>query len=161
MIDRTDRNVIWVLQQGLPLTEDPYGEVAKSIGMEREELLSRTQSLLDRGVIRRMGARINQRVLGIRMNAMVAWKVPAEKVEEIGSIMAAHPEVTHCYERAIVPLRWEYNLYTVLHACDADTIFHYVRELTSATGISENIVLFSTEEYKRAPAGRIEEVPDS
>ncbi|MDD1677724.1 MAG: Lrp/AsnC family transcriptional regulator [Methanomicrobiales archaeon] len=161
MIDRTEQAVLHALQQGIPLVEDPYGEMAKTIGIERDKLLSCIQSLLDRGIIRRFAARINQRELGIQVNAMVAWKVPPERVEEIGRIMATHPEVTHCYERAIVPQRWEYNLYIVLHGYDPNTVEQYIDELASATGISEKVVLFSTEEYKRAPAGRVGEVIDS
>jgi DNA-binding Lrp family transcriptional regulator len=161
MIDPTDQAFLRVLQQGLPLTEDPYGEMAKTLGIERDEILSRIRALLDRGVIRRFGARINQRSLGITVNAMVAWKVPPQRVEEVGRIMAAHPEVTHCYERRTVPQRWEYNLYTVLHGYDADTVARYISELVTMTGVSERIVLYSTEEYKRTPAGRISEVVNS
>jgi DNA-binding Lrp family transcriptional regulator len=160
MIDGKELTLLQALQEGLPLTEDPFGEVARTIGITREELLSRTRTLLNRGVIRRLGARINQRTLGIRVNAMVAWKVPEDRVEEVGRMMAAHPEITHCYERAVVPHRWEYNLYIVLHACDTDTVLRYVRELSASAGISEHVVLFSTTEYKRAPAGRVAEVAD-
>jgi DNA-binding Lrp family transcriptional regulator len=155
MIDRTEQNLLRALTDGLPLSEDPFGDVAERIGLEREDLLLRIQSLLDRGVIRRFGARINQREVGIGVNAMVAWKVPVDRIEEVGRLLASHPEVTHCYERAIVPARWEYNLYTVLHAYDEDTVFCYTRELSASTGIREYLVLFSTEEFKRAPAGRI------
>jgi DNA-binding Lrp family transcriptional regulator len=158
MIDKTERILLHALQEGLPLVEDPFGEVAQRIGWKREDLIFRIQTLLDRGVIRRFGARIDQRALGIGANAMVAWKVPLEKVEEIGRLMAAHPEVTHCYERESVPHRWEYNLYTVLHGYDADDISRYIGELIAATGISENIVLLSAEEFKRTPAGRVGEV---
>jgi DNA-binding Lrp family transcriptional regulator len=161
MIDRRERMVLHALQEGLPLVEDPFGEMAQRIGMEREDLLRRIQSLLDRGVIRRFGARINQRALGIGVNAMVAWKVPAERIEEVGRIMAEHPEVTHCYERAVVPHRWEYNLYTVLHGYDEDAVFRYIHELSTSTGLSENTILLSTAEFKRAPAGRVAEVVDT
>lgn len=160
MIDRDEQTLLWELREGLPLCEDPYGTVAQTMGIPREELLLRIQSLLDRGVIRRFGARINQRRLGIRLNAMVAWKVPGERIEEVGRAMAAHPEVTHCYERAAVPSRWEYNLYTVVHAYDRESILRYIRELSLLTGVEEHIVLFSTAEFKKIPAGRVAEVAE-
>ncbi len=158
MIDRNEQTLLWELREGLPLCEDPYGAVAHRLGIKREELILRIRSLLDRGVIRRFGARINQRNLGIRMNAMVAWKVPGERIEEVGRAMAAHPEVTHCYERAIVPSRWEYTLYTVVHAYDQESISRYIQELSLITGVEEHIVLFSTAEFKKIPAGRVAEV---
>jgi DNA-binding Lrp family transcriptional regulator len=152
-MDRTELAVLCILEKGIPLIEDPYSEMAKTIGMERDVLLSYARKLLERGIIRRFGARIDQRRLGIHVNTMVAWRVPAERVEEIGRLMALHPEVTHCYERAVIPHRWEYNLYTVLHGYEAVTVLREIDQLALTTGISDKIVLFSTEEYKRVPAG--------
>ena len=41
--------------------------------------------------------------LGYVANAMIVWQVPEDRIESVGRIMAGFPEVTHCYQRPVVP----------------------------------------------------------
>lgn len=154
-MDRIDREILSSTQDGIGLEERPFLHVARRLGISEEEVVCRLQRLEEADVVRRFGTRINPRKAGFAANAMVAWRIPPERIAAIGTAMAESPDVTHCYERRTAPGRWEYNLYTVLHCRDRETALGKVESLARATGAAEYRILFSTEEFKRRPGGRI------
>ncbi|MEN6341613.1 MAG: Lrp/AsnC family transcriptional regulator [Methanospirillum sp.] len=147
--------VLRQLQEGVPIVEEPFNEIARRLGVSEEEVFSSIEALQAEGVIRRFGARIDQRKVGITVNAMVAWRVAPDRVETVGRAMAAHPEVTHCYERTTIPGRWEYNLFTVLHQPDQTSLRRHLSVLSAESGVEDFVVLISGREFKRVPAARI------
>lgn len=156
-MDPRDLQVLAALEDGLPLIPDPYGEIGGRIGMTGEEVLTRVRRLQDGGIIRRFRARINQRLLGITANALVAWDCNGKQAGEAGALLASFPCVTHCYERMPVPGRWEYPLYTVHHGFSREEVEGEVRLLAERAGLSRYLILFSTVEFKRVPNVRVRE----
>lgn len=156
MMDEIDRDLLILTQDGIGLEERPFLSVAERLRISEEEVVARLHRLRQNGVVRRFGTRINPRKADLMANAMVVWSVPENCVAEVGAAMAESPDVTHCYERRTVPGRWEYNLYTVLHCRDREDVQRRVAALSRATGAADYRVLFSTEEFKREPSGRIE-----
>jgi DNA-binding Lrp family transcriptional regulator len=156
-MDPTDMKILAALEDGLPLVPEPFEKIGKGLGLTGGEVLARTQKLQMTGVIRRFRARINQRKLGISANALVAWRCNGKPAEKTGAVLASYPSVTHCYERKAVPGRWEYSLYTVHHGRSREAVEEEIRKIAGAAGLSEYLVLFSTEEYKRVPHVRIRE----
>ena len=56
-MDKKDIELIRALQdEEVYLTLDPFGEIAKNLGMEKTELLEAVSDLKERGAIRRFGA---------------------------------------------------------------------------------------------------------
>jgi DNA-binding Lrp family transcriptional regulator len=154
-MDPIDIQILAALEDGLPLVPEPFAEIGKRLGISADEVLARTQKLHEAGVIRRFRARINQRKLGISANALVAWRCDKKPAEMTGAVLASFPSVTHCYERRPVPGRWEYSLYTVHHGRSREAVEDEIRKLAGAAGLSDYLVLFSTEEFKRVPHVRI------
>ncbi len=154
-MDDTDRRVLMAVQDGLPLVKDPFGAVGSVLDLDRDEVIRRIQALIGNGVVRRFGARINHRRLGIVVNAMVGWNVPEDRVERIGMQMAGSPAVTHCYEREVRRGDWNYNLFTVHHGYSREEVEDQIASLARETGIDEHVVLYSVEECKRSTAGRL------
>jgi siroheme decarboxylase len=150
-----DEEILSRLQDGIPIEESPFARIAAEMNLGEDDVIRRLRTLKEAGIIRRFGSRINPRRARIAVNVMVAWKVPGDLADAAGALMAEYPEVTHCYRREIVPGRWEYPLYTVLHGYDQQTVNYHIRMLSRITGISEYIVLTSTREFKRTAAGRI------
>lgn len=145
----TDRELLRILQSGLPLVPRPFTEVATKLGMGEGEVLSRIKTLLDKGVIRRFGVVVHHRKAGITANAMVVWKVPQAKVEKVGRRMAQFKEATHCYERRIIPGKWEYNVFCMIHGYSKKHCEEVVRRISEVTGIKDYMVLFSEREFKK------------
>ena len=156
-LDPLDVRLLRELENGLPLVPEPFEEVGKRLGLSGAEVLTRIRNLQAAGVIRKFRARINQRLVGISANALVAWKPENTKNSDIGPLLAAFPCVTHCYERHPVPGRWEFTFYTVHHGYTRDAVLREVKTIADHIGVTDYTVLFSTREFKRVPNVRIAE----
>jgi DNA-binding Lrp family transcriptional regulator len=147
-MDKIDRLLLKSTQDGIPIVPEPFLEISKEIGIPEDEVITKLERLVKNGVIRRFGASIGHRSIGITANAMCTWNVPDERVEEVGAIMAGFPEVTHCYERPRFP-GWKYNLFTMVHAYSREECEKIAREISNATGIKDYGILFSEREFKK------------
>lgn len=148
MIDDLDKTIIGMIQGDLPLQKQPFAKMAENVGITERELLERIRSLKANGVIRRFGATLRHQEAGFSSNAMVAWIVPDNRIQEVGKTMARFREVTHCYQRR--PQKdWKYNLFTMVHGDDKDVCYKVAERMSQATGIKEYILLFSEKEFKK------------
>ncbi len=148
MVDDLDRKIIGLLQDDMPLDLRPFAIMADQVGMTEKQFLSRVKSMVDGGIIRRLGATLHHQKAGFRANAMVAWIVQDNKVEEAGRIMAGFREVTHCYQR--VPQGdWKYNLYTMIHGHTRDECHKIAKRISKNTGINQYAILFTEKEFKK------------
>lgn len=148
MINDLEKRIIRHLQGDLPLTPTPFAAIASEIGIDEEELLERIRGLKERGVLRRFGATLNHLQAGLKANAMVAWHVPEDRVDEVGPLMASVREVSHCYERK--PNReWKYNLFTMMHGKSKKQCRDIVERISEMTGMKDYVVLFTRKEFKK------------
>jgi DNA-binding Lrp family transcriptional regulator len=147
-----DRRLLERIGEGIPLTGRPFRDIGEALGMGECEVIGRVRRLMDEGVIRRFGARIDHRKIGFSANAMACWNVPEPDLDRVGRILAAHPAITHCYERGTVPGAWEFNLYTVIHGHSREEVTRALAGLAGRTGVSEYATLFSTRRFKHVPS---------
>lgn len=154
-MDKIDQEILRIIQNGIPLIAEPFREVAEKTGIDEDEVIARLNKLRKTGIIRRFGASINHRKIGMTANAMVTWTVPKNLVEKVGEIMSSYKAVTHCYERQTIPKKWEHNLFTIIHGYNRKSVEQNIKKLSKITGIKDYLVLFSTKEFKRTSAGRI------
>lgn len=148
-MDKINQAILYTMQDGIPILKEPFVEVARKIGISQDEVIARLKRLINDGVIRRFGVSVNQRKVGIVANALVAWKVPQNCVEEVGKAMSSYSEITHCYERQTIPGKWEYNLFIVIHGYDHESRKQFIKKLSRAIGLKEYLVLFSVRQFKR------------
>ena len=147
-ITEWDKEFIREAQEDLPLVSRPFDGMASRMGLSVPQLFAQMAEYQERRLMRRYSAVLYHRRSGFRANAMIVWKVPSERAEEVGMIMAEHSAVTHCYERPTFP-DWEYSHFTMVHAPTRDECEEIGREIATATGISDNLLLYSTREYKK------------
>jgi len=143
-----EKKIIALLQTDIPVVKRPFLAMAEKIGITEEQFLKVLNDLNDQGMIRRFGATIKHQKSGFKANAMVAWKVAEERVEQVGNIMATFGEITHCYRRDPAP-GWEYNLYTMVHAADEAGCHAIVKRISQAVGEKKYTLLFSRQELKK------------
>ena len=143
-----EKKIIASIQEDMAVTERPYIKIAQELGISETELLENLKDLCDRGVIRRFGATLRHQRTGFTANAMVAWKVDEDRIEEVGQKMASFRQVSHCYRRNPTD-EWPYNLYTMVHASDEQSCHATAREMSSATSVENYTLLFSREELKK------------
>ena len=148
MIDKTDKQVISLIQGDLPLDPKPFAVLAEKVGMDEESFIERVRDLKKRGIIRRFGATLRHQEAGFSSNAMVAWLAPDDRIEEVGKTFARFREVTHCYHRT--PQKdWPYNLYTMVHGSDREACYRIAERLSRSAGLSDYVLLFSIKEFKK------------
>lgn len=160
-MDEIDRKLLAELQKGLSFAAEPFNAVAQELGIKPEEVVARLNLLKEQRVIRRFGASIKPNNIGFFANAMVAWNVPKGRVREVGDYMSKLREVSHCYEREPVSGRWEYNLYTVMHAKERADVERMVKQVSEETGITDYKILFSTRDLRRTKLDRGVDAKDS
>jgi len=97
-MDSIDAGIVNCLQEGLPVCERPFDDVAATLGLSVDELLSRLQRLLDDRVLTRFGPMYNAESMGGALS-LCAMQVPAGRYEEVTGQVNAYPEVAHNYER--------------------------------------------------------------
>ncbi len=148
MVDEIDKKVIGLIQGDLPLTRRPFATMAEKISLPEEEFISRVKNLKKQGIIRRFGATLRHQEAGLSSNAMIAWIVPDDRVEEAGRTLSKFPEVTHCYQRR--PQKdWYYNLYTMVHGSNRDRCIQTAKRMSRSIDIDQYLLLFSEKEFKK------------
>ena len=143
-----DIKAIQELQGDLPGVTRPFDGMAQRLGLTIQELFAVAREFQQRGIMRRFSAVLHHRKAGFKANAMAVWKVPEDRSEEVGKIMATHPAVTHCYQRPTFP-DWPYTHFTMIHATSKEGCEEAVKEIYQASGISDYRILYSSREYKK------------
>jgi DNA-binding Lrp family transcriptional regulator len=129
----------------------PYLAIATALGLSEKEVMARLQRMLERGVIRRIGAIPNHYALGYRANGMSVWDVPDEVVDTLGEEVGALPFVTHCYRRPRLPPHWPYNLFAMVHGRNREEVEEKIRIIQQRLGTHcrGHEVLYSTRILKK------------
>ena len=148
MLTNLEKRIIASLQEDIAVTAKPYLEIANNLGVSEKDLLEALQSLCDRGIIRRYGATLRHQKTGFTANAMAAWQVDEDRIDEVGNKMASFREVSHCYRRNPTN-RWPYNLYTMIHASDEAACRKTAQSMAEATSVETYTLLFSRKELKK------------
>ncbi|NLY42101.1 MAG: Lrp/AsnC family transcriptional regulator [Desulfovibrionales bacterium] len=144
-----ERHILRIVQDTLPDSATPYADIAALTGTTEDVVLNLLRTLKTGGQIRRFGATLRHQQAGYSFNAMVAWYVEeGMDVDEAGQIMAARPEISHCYLRRNC-MDWPYNIYTMIHGRNQDDCMHVVQELIKQTGVTQYDILFSLKELKK------------
>jgi len=156
MFTELEKKIITLLQTDIPVVKQPFLEMAEKIGITEDEFLRMLKDLNDRGMIRRFGATIKHQKSGFKANAMVAWKVDEDRVEQTGTIMASFQEITHCYRRNPAP-GWKYNLYTMVHAGSEEAVHALVKKISKTVEEDEYEILFSKKELKKTSMNYFED----
>ena len=143
-----DIEAIRELQEDLPMISRPFDAMAERLGITVQQLFEVAREFEERQIMRRYSAVLHHRKAGFKANGMGVWKVPEERSEEVGIRMAAHPAVTHCYERPTFP-DWPYTHFTMIHATSKAGCEKVANEISEATDITDYLMLYSTREYKK------------
>ncbi len=143
-----DKEYIRELQKDLEIVEKPFAESAQKLGIAEEELLQKAKYFEEIGVMRRFAAILRHRDAGFVANGMIVWKVPDERISEVGSKLGAFPQVSHCYQRPVYP-DWPYNVFSMVHCKSIDDAQTMAKEIQKQIGVDDYRILFSSREFKK------------
>jgi len=143
-----EKKIMALTQGNIPVTRRPFLEIAKEVGVEEGVVLETLQRWREEGIMRRFGATIRHQISGYEANAMVAWQVDEDRIDEVGKMMAAFEGVSHCYSRDPVE-EWPYNLYTMIHAKTEEDCYKMADAMSVLTSVKKYNLLFSRDELKK------------
>jgi DNA-binding Lrp family transcriptional regulator len=86
------------IQKQFPLVAKPFQVIADELSMSEDEVLSILQQEKQDGIIRQTSAIFDTKRLGYT-SSLVAFRVPAEKIDYAVKIINSHPGISHNYER--------------------------------------------------------------
>lgn len=144
-----ERAILQIVQKNLPDSETPFADIAKATNSTEEEVLNLLREMKESGAIRRFGASLKHQRAGYTHNAMVAWIVDRDKVDEMGEKAAEHRMISHCYFRPSDAEDWPYELYTMIHGQKEGDCEAIIEELKKLPGFDEYAILESIKELKK------------
>lgn len=126
--DATDRLILNRMQEGLPITPDPFGTVARELELDTADLLTRLARMKAARIITRFGPFYDAAAMGGAF-CLCAMAVPEDEFETVMTKVNARPEVAHNYGRD-----HRLNMWFVLATETEDEIGAVVASLARETG---------------------------
>ncbi len=143
-----DVAVIRALQGDMPIVPEPYERAARELGLDTASLLEHLETMRERGALRRVAAILFHRRAGFSANGMGVWRVPDDRIMELGPRMAAFRGISHCYQRPTYE-DWPYSIFTMAHGRSKNECDAILESIAEETGIAERATLYSSTEFKK------------
>jgi siroheme decarboxylase len=134
--DDFDRAVIRATQGNMP------------VGISQQQLLVHLGGMVERRLLRRVAAILFHRRAGFSANGMGVWKVPDERIMELGMQMAQFRGISHCYQRPTYA-DWPYSVFTMAHGRSKEECDAILDSIAEQTGVTERSTLYSSTEFKK------------
>jgi DNA-binding Lrp family transcriptional regulator len=149
-LSELDVAVIRATQGPMEVLPEPFAPAAAELGMAQEALLAHLESMQERRALRRVAAILFHRRAGFSANGMGVWRVPEERIPELGPRMASFRGISHCYQRPTYA-DWPYSVFTMAHGRskeECDAILDSIADEHELHG-DDRAVLYSSTEFKK------------
>jgi DNA-binding Lrp family transcriptional regulator len=129
MLNSLQKQLLNNYQQDFPLSPTPYRDIASTLGVSEQDVLTGLQELKDQDFISRIGPIIPPNKLGNSM--LVAMAIPVDQLQSVADVISKFPEVNHNYEREN-----HFNLWFVLIAQDPNHLQSVITKIEEQTGFN-------------------------
>jgi len=143
-----DLAVIRATQGPMDVVSEPFASPAAELGVSQGELFDHLESMRERRALRRVAAILFHRRAGFSANGMGVWRVPEERILELGPRMASFRGISHCYQRPTYA-DWPYSVFTMAHGRSKEECDAILDSIAEDTGIDERRTLYSSTEFKK------------
>jgi DNA-binding Lrp family transcriptional regulator len=149
-VDDFDIELIRALQGPMEVRPDAYAPAAAKLGVEVEGMLEHCRGMVERKLLRRVAAILFHRRAGFSANGMGVWKVPEDRIMELGPKMAAVRGVSHCYQRPVYS-DWPYSVFTMAHGRSKEECDAVLDGVAGVAGVGDGdrATLYSSTEFKK------------
>jgi DNA-binding Lrp family transcriptional regulator len=124
---KLERRLLNEFQHGLPLTPEPYADIARQLGVYETTVLETLRRLQTEGVVSRVGAVFRPNRIGA--STLAAMSIADEELEGVAEIVSSFAEVNHNYER-----EHHFNLWFVVFADDEENLQNVLAEIEDYSG---------------------------
>ena len=136
----TDDRIVGLLQQDADLT---YKELAKKLRLKESTVRKRVLSLKKRGVIRRILAQVDPKLLGYRVQAGLGINVDPSMMVDLGKKIVQMSET-----RMVLSTTGEYDFFTVVWARDRDSLSTIMSSVSNMEGVTKVVPSLLVERLK-------------
>lgn len=147
-MDKKTQKILRELQDGFKLETRPFMRIANELDCTEDEVIRVIEKYREEGVIRRIGVAVHPEKLGHSYNVLVAWKVPEDRLEEIGSQLSLIRAISHCYDRECPP-GWDLNFFTMIHSRNEEEFNELIATITQKYGLTEYKAYPTVRELKK------------
>jgi DNA-binding Lrp family transcriptional regulator len=147
-LSELDIAVIRATQGPMEVAAEPFAPAAERLGTSQERLLDHLEGLRERRALRRVAAILFHRRAGFSANGMGVWRVPEDRIMELGPRMASFRGISHCYQRPTYP-DWPYSIFTMAHGRSKEECDAILDSIAADTGIEDRRTLYSSTEFKK------------
>jgi DNA-binding Lrp family transcriptional regulator len=147
-LSELDYAVIRATQGPMEVTPEPFDAAATKLGITQEALFEHLESMRERRALRRVAAILFHRRAGFSANGMGVWRVPEERILELGPRMASFRGISHCYQRPTYA-DWPYSVFTMAHGRSKEECDAILDSIAEDTGIEDRRTLYSSTEFKK------------
>lgn len=141
-IDDIDRKIINKIQTLFPIEPRPYRAIARDLGLDEAQVITRVKQLKEEGIIRRIGGNFSPHKLGFH-STLCAARVPDDKIDLFTETVNSYSGVTHNYMRSHT-----YNVWFTFIAESVELIENNLEEIAKTTGVTEILNLPATDVFK-------------
>lgn len=127
-MDDLDRSILNRLQDGFPVVERPFAQVAEELGTDEQTLVERVAALREDGTLTRFGPMYHAERMGGGLT-LAAMEIPDGDYDRVVEQVNALPEVAHNYARD-----HQLNMWFVLATETPERIDEVIAEIETATG---------------------------
>jgi DNA-binding Lrp family transcriptional regulator len=147
-LSELDYAVIRATQGPMQVTPEPFDAAATELGITQDALFEHLESMRERRALRRVAAILFHRRAGFSANGMGVWRVPEERILELGPRMASFRGISHCYQRPTYA-DWPYSVFTMAHGRSKEECDAILDSIAEDTGIEDRRTLYSSTEFKK------------
>lgn len=141
-LDLIEKQLLNEIQTSLPLTGRPFRDLGIKLSLDEDELIRRVLYLKESGFLRWMGAVIDWRKLGFQ-SALIAMKIPEDRIENAAQVVNKNPGVSHNYLRT-----HDFNLWFTIAVPPSVELAGVVKDLSKQVGAKVTMVLPATRVFK-------------
>lgn len=143
-----DKEFVRQLQKDLQVVDRPFLEAAQNLGITEDQVFEKLKYYEEIGVMRRFAAILRHRDAGFTANGMIVWRVPEFRIDEVGGLLGAFPQISHCYQRPVYS-DWPYNVFSMVHCKSVAEAEKMAKEIQKHIKVDDYKILFSLREFKK------------
>lgn len=152
VLDADARALVRLLQGDMPLEERPFAALASTLAecgydADEQQVLDDTRALVASGVVRRIAVTTRDRHEPWRL-ALTTWVNPHHPAEA-GALVAAFPEVVHCFDRR-VPGGGK-AIVAVVETPDRPSLDRTIERIRTGADLDAPRIAYPLRELKRSP----------
>lgn len=122
-----EKHLLNDFQHDFPLSERPFKAIAEQLDCDEETVINTLESLIERGIISRVGPVFRPNRIGVSTLAAIA--VPEADMLKVADLVSAYAEVNHNYERL-----HHFNLWFVVTARDESHLDQVLQDIETQSG---------------------------